>query len=60
MAKRTLVANDILMAKMLYSFRFPTELVKEIEKLAKKEHRNLTNYLELLMIQKIEESKKKK
>lgn len=60
MASRTLEAKDLLMAKQLYSFRFDPTLIKEIEKMAKKENRNLTNYIETLLIQKVEENKKKK
>jgi hypothetical protein len=51
--------NDQPMAKQLYSFRFDPELIKEIEKLAKKDLRSTTNYIETILKQHLEESKKK-
>lgn len=60
MTKSNLVPKQDEMAKQLYSFRFDPALIREVEKLAKKENRNLTNFIETLLIQKVEESKKSK
>lgn len=57
--KSNLAVKQDAMAKTLYSFRFDPQLIKEVEKLAKKENRNLTNFIETTLLQIVEESKKK-
>lgn len=48
------------MAKSRKNFRFDEELIKQVEKLAKKENRSLTNFIETLMLKAVETSKKNK
>lgn len=60
MTRSKLAAKQDEMAKTLYSFRFSPELIKEVEKLAKAENRNLTNFIETVLIKVVEENKKKK
>lgn len=40
------------MAKKNYTWKLEEELVAKIQKLAEKEHRSLTNYIEVMFIEK--------
>ena len=40
------------MAKKNYTWKLEEELVSKIQKLAEKEHRSLTNYIEVMFIEK--------
>ncbi len=40
------------MAKKNYTWKLDEELVSKIQKLAEKEHRSLTNYIEVMFIEK--------
>lgn len=60
MANSKLAVKETNMAKPLFSFRFDPDLMKELEKLAKKENRSLTNFIETELFKIVEESKKKK
>ena len=40
------------MAKKNYTWKFEEELVSKIQQLAEKEHRSLTNYIEVMFIEK--------
>lgn len=40
------------MAKKNYTWKLDEELVSKIQQLAKKEHRSLTNYIEVMFIEK--------
>ena len=40
------------MAKKNYTWKLDEDLVSKIQKLAEKEHRSLTNYIEVLFIEK--------
>ena len=44
--------NSNIMAKKNYTWKLEEELVSKIQKLAEKEHRSLTNYIEVLFIEK--------
>ena len=43
------------MAKKNYTWKLQVEVIEKIQQLAIKEHRSVTNYIELLLIRKIEE-----
>jgi hypothetical protein len=47
------------MAKEQFSFRFEKDLIKAIDKLAEKDHRSRTNYVEIVLTQHIETKTKK-
>jgi len=40
------------MAKKNFTWKFEEELVSKIQQLAEKEHRSLTNYIEVMFIEK--------
>ncbi len=40
------------MAKKNFTWKLEEELVSKIQKLAEKEHRSLTNYIEVMLIEK--------
>ena len=40
------------MAKKNYTWKLEEELVSKIQKLAEKEHRSLTNYIEVMFVEK--------
>ena len=44
--------NSNIMAKKNYTWKLDEDLVSKIQKLAEKEHRSLTNYIEVLFIEK--------
>jgi hypothetical protein len=46
------------MGKKLYSFRFEEEIIKKIKKLADKDFKTLTEYIQNLMLDKTKEKKK--
>lgn len=48
------------MAKRQFNFRFDEDLIKLVQKLADKDNRSLTNYIETVLSQKVEEEKAKK
>jgi hypothetical protein len=47
------------MAKKQYNFRFDEKLMEQIQKLADKDNRTATNYIETLLKKAVEEDKKK-
>jgi hypothetical protein len=48
------------MAKKQYNFRFEEKLIEQVQKLADKDNRTLTNFIETLLMKVVEDSKKKK
>jgi hypothetical protein len=48
------------MAKKQYNFRLDEKLMEQVQKLADKDHRTLTNYIEMMLIKHVEENTKKK
>jgi predicted HicB family RNase H-like nuclease len=60
----TTCSNDIApkntMAKKPYNFRFEEKLIEQVQKLADKDNRTLTNFIETLLMKVVEDSKKKK
>lgn len=48
------------MAKKQFNFRLDEKLMEQVQKLADKDHRTLTNYLEMLLIKHVDETTKKK
>lgn len=58
--KGNLAVKEETMPKTLYSFRFDPELIKKVEKMAKKENRNLTNFIETHLLKLVEDNEKKK
>lgn len=48
------------MAKKQFNFRFEEKLMDQVQKLAEKDHRTLTNYIELVLMKHVEETTKKK
>jgi hypothetical protein len=56
----TRITNFEDMAKKRVNFRLDESLVADLQKLAVKENRTLTNYIETVLKKHIEENKKKK